>query len=95
MLPSIEIPKLIEVSPQTVQGFKQLEKHIYSDRNNKQVRNILAAFADHDELFSYQDYFNQQYPKSTPITFEGCHHLNPAAIQEIQDPINKYPQITH
>lgn len=90
MLPSVEIPKLIEVSPQSVHKFKQLENHIYSDRNNKQARNILAAFADHDELFSYQDYFNQQYPKSTSITFKGSHHLNPAAIQEIKDPINKF-----
>lgn len=90
MLPSIEIPKLTPLHSETIQEFQKLENRLYSDEGNHCTRQIFAAFADGDELFSYRDFFLRHYPDCPVISFPGNHQLSKEALQKVLDESNKF-----
>jgi predicted esterase YcpF (UPF0227 family) len=75
--PSIEMPKLTEVSPETIAVLERLEKKLPLLGDSTQTWGL---FAKHDELFSYKALFDQFY-RHEGKWIEGTHYLT---VQEME-----------
>ena len=64
MFPSKELPKITELEDDVLEDYKALESFLYKENFILSIDNVLGLFGDHDELFSYYDYFKSIFPHS-------------------------------
>ena len=63
--PHFELPKLGEVSPNTLYEYEYLEGWLRSGDDTpwvSQLEDVIGLFGDHDELIDYYEMFKSQYP---------------------------------
>ncbi|MCQ2242336.1 YqiA/YcfP family alpha/beta fold hydrolase [Treponema sp.] len=80
--PWIEIPKLDDSIPsELLEEWEQLFKKTEENIDSKRRSNTFGIFGDHDQLFSYKDYFDKHYyPHSASLQksflVPGNHHID-------------------
>jgi hypothetical protein len=65
--PSIELPKVGNISEDTITMYKSLERWLRSGDETPWVNyleDVMGLFGDHDELFRYHDEFKKVYPRA-------------------------------
>ena len=63
--PYIELPKIANISNDTINEYEYLYKWLYSGHNTpwvSQLEDVMGLFGDHDELIDYYEEFKKQYP---------------------------------
>lgn len=81
MRPSVEIPKLGNISDRVVEQFKKLENLTYSNIDAEVRIATFAGFGNDDELFNYQSEFGRLYGYFTEV--QGRHHLPPSSLKQV------------
>lgn len=78
--PSVEIPKLTEVSDEQVKKFEELEAKAKSIIDNEIRGCTFGIFGDEDETFSFKNEFAKLYGKPRLITVPGKHKLEKQSL---------------
>lgn len=79
MVPSVEVPRLVELSITVIQQFEQLEYKIYGDIDAETRACTFAIFGDNDELFNYQNKYKRLYGPNSVIV-PGGHRLHKSSL---------------
>ncbi len=67
MKPQFELPKLGDITDETIYYYECLEDWLRSGDDTPWVNHldpVMGLFGDRDELFSFYDSFKKRYPKS-------------------------------
>lgn len=82
MKPSIEIPKLTNLSQAQIDAFAKLEDKVY-DRVDAEMRICtFAGFGNKDELFNYQTLFRKTYGNDM-VVVPGGHRLPDSSLYKV------------
>jgi predicted esterase YcpF (UPF0227 family) len=79
MHPSIEVPKLEELSEDIIKKFEALENETYSSIDPEMRISTFGVFGKNDELFSYKDEFKKKYGKDL-LMVRGGHRLDKSTL---------------
>lgn len=82
MKPSVEVPKLTELSDKQIEHFAQLEREIYGDVDAEMRMCTFAGFGDKDELFNYQALFRKTYGDDM-VVVPGGHRLDGSSLYKV------------
>lgn len=79
MKPSIELPKISNISNESINYYKSLENWLNTGIG--QIEEVIGLFGDHDELIDYYDSFKNQYASAYRINSDH----RPKAIDYTED----------
>lgn len=82
MRPSVEVPKLTELTDAQIEHFKKLEDKIYSGVDAEMRMCTFGGFGDKDELFNYQALFKKTYGDDM-IVVSGGHRLPEKSLYKV------------
>ena len=82
MKPSVEVPKLTDLSHTQVDNFVRLENKIYGDIDAETRICTFAGFGDKDELFNHQALFRKTYGNDM-VVVPGGHRLGDASLFKV------------
>lgn len=82
MHPSVEVPKLTEISDSQIEHFRKLEERTYTHIDAEMRMCTFAGFGDKDELFNYQAEFKKKYG-SQMVVVSGGHRLQSKSLYKV------------
>lgn len=82
MKPSVEIPKLTDISHEQIEAFIKLEEKAYSRVDAEMRMCTFAGFGNKDELFNYQALFRKTYGDNM-IVVPGGHRLDNTSLFKV------------
>lgn len=82
MHPSVEVPKLTEISDSQIEHFRKLEERTYTHIDAEMRMCTFAGFGDKDELFNYQAEFKKKYG-SQMVAVSGGHRLQSKSLYKV------------
>ena len=80
--PSVEVPKLTELTPEQIKGFQKLEAKVRNNLDAELRMCTFAGFGDKDELFNYQSEFKKTYGNHI-VVVSGGHRLPASSLYKV------------